>query len=145
MDIKEAAERLGKSEKTIRRWIGTGRLSARKVKGKYEIDNLEVLDVQTSKIKMSNMSNELITELKSQISELRHREEVWNSERQKLLNEIMESRQQIEESRQRSDTIIMQLTRQLEQSQRLLEYHKESWYRKLFRRKRNKNSIEPER
>ena len=37
---------------------------------------------------------------------------------------------------ERHDMIVMQLTRQLEQSQRLLEYHEEPFYRRWFRRKR---------
>jgi len=135
MDIKEASKRLGKSEKTVRRWIEIGKIQGRIVKGKYEIDNLEVLDAQTSKTKMSSMSNELVIELRNQITELRKRDELWARERSELLNELKESRQQIEDARERSDTIIMQLTKQLEQSQRMLGEHQEPWYRKLFKKK----------
>ena len=45
--ITEAAEALGVSEKTIRRYIKNGKLSAKKVEGKggfvYRVDNLSVL------------------------------------------------------------------------------------------------------
>jgi hypothetical protein len=48
------------------------------------------------------------------------REQVTN-----LQAELSESRKAAEDASQRHDTIVMQLTRQLEQSQRLLEYHRE--------------------
>ena len=148
MDIKEAAKRLGKSEKTVRRWIDAGKLKARIVKGRYEIDNLDIMEVQMSKTDMSTksnissmtkMSNELITELKEQIAELRNEKENWQRERAELQSELRDARNQTEEARQRSDTIILQLTRQLEQSQLLLEYHQEPWYRKLFKKRRHED------
>ena len=49
---------------------------------------------------------------------------------------LKERIQELESSRERTDTIILQLIRQLEQSQQLLEYHEEPWYRKWFGRKR---------
>ena len=45
---------------------------------------------------------------------------------------------QLEDASQRHDTIVLQLTRQIEQSQRLLEYHEEPFYRRWFRKKREK-------
>jgi len=46
---------------------------------------------------------------------------------------------QLEDSSQRSDTIVLQFTRQLENQHKLLEYHQEPWYRKWFRKKREEN------
>lgn len=47
---------------------------------------------------------------------------------------LKERGQEFETARERSDTVIMQFTRQMEQSQRLLEYHQEPWYRRVFRK-----------
>lgn len=44
-------------------------------------------------------------------------------------------RSELKETKERSDTIVLQLTRQLDQSQRLLEYHQDPWYRRWFRKK----------
>ena len=44
---------------------------------------------------------------------------------------------QIQEMSERHDTIIMQMTRQIEQTQKMLEAHREPWYRKWFRKRSN--------
>jgi hypothetical protein len=61
------------------------------------------------------------------------------SENEHLRQQLTEKDKQIEglqtqlqDTSERHDTIILQLTRQLEQSQRLLEYHDEPWYRRWF-------------
>ena len=131
MDIKEATKRLGKSEKTVRRWIDAGKLKSKIVKGKYEIENLDISEMSN----MTRLSNELAMELKAQLAELRKEKEQWQQERAELQKEIAESRRATEEANERHDMIVMQLTRQLEQSQRLLEHHQEPWYRRWFRKR----------
>lgn len=49
--------------------------------------------------------------------------------------QIAKLQDELSEASQRHDTIVLQLTRQLEQSQRLLEYHQDPWYRRWFRKK----------
>jgi excisionase family DNA binding protein len=50
-------------------------------------------------------------------------------------DELIKSlRQQTEDMSERHDTIVLQLTRQLENQQKLLEYHQEPWYRRWFRK-----------
>lgn len=49
--------------------------------------------------------------------------------------QIAKLQDELSEASQRHDTIVLQLTRQLEQSQRLLEYNQEPWYRRWFKRK----------
>jgi len=53
-----------------------------------------------------------------------------------LQSELAMARRDISEASQRHDTIVMQLTRQLEQSQRMLAAHQEPWYQRWFRRER---------
>ena len=40
---------------------------------------------------------------------------------------------------ERQDTIMLQLTKQMEQSQRILESHREGWLRRTFRREKGEN------
>lgn len=136
MTIQEVAKRLDKSEKTIRRWIKQGKLYAELVDGKYVIDESELgdylneADLSTQESEMSTQTNvefpmQQIEYFKNHVEELRQ--------------ELAQERERSEQASQRHDTIVLQLTRQLEQSQRLLEYHQEPWYRKLFRRKRRED------
>jgi response regulator RpfG family c-di-GMP phosphodiesterase len=55
-----------------------------------------------------------------------------------LQRRLEEARKAIAETNQRHDTVVMQLTRRLQQSQRLLEYHQSPWWRKWFRRRRTR-------
>ena len=50
--------------------------------------------------------------------------------------EVAKFQEELSQSRERSDTIILQLTRQMEQSQRMLEYNQKPWYRRMFRKGR---------
>lgn len=117
MTIQEAAKRLSKSESTVRRWIREGKLTATKVSGVWNIPDELVNDY------LNNQSTG--GQMEAVLQQLR-------SENQYLKERI----QELEDARERSDTIALQLTRQLEQSQRLLEYHQEPWYRRWFRKNR---------
>jgi hypothetical protein len=56
--------------------------------------------------------------------------------------QIKAMQEEVGKSKERSDMIVLQLTRQLEQSQRLLEHHQEPWYRRVFRRNRTSEDHE---
>lgn len=120
MTIQEASQRLGKSESTVRRWIRQGKLSATMVDGVYDIPETAVdgyLNDQSMTRQVEGINQPMIDQLKAE-------------------NEYLKERiQELEDARQRSDTIALQLTRQLEQSQRLLEYHRDPWYRRWFRKR----------
>ena len=140
MDIKEAAKCLDKSEKTIRRWIEAGRLKAALIKGKYEIESLDILDIQMSKQEksnMSNLSNELVGELKAQLAELRKDKKQWEQERAELQKQIVELQAAADESNRKHDNIVLQLTQQLEQSQRIQEAYQEPWYRRKPKKRKD--------
>jgi excisionase family DNA binding protein len=120
MTIQEASQRLGKSESTVRRWIRQGKLTATMVGGVYDIPETVVNDYlndQSMTRQVEGVDQPMIDQLKAE-------------------NEYLKERiQELEDARQRSDTIVLQLTRQLEQSQRLLEYHRDPWYRRWFRKR----------
>lgn len=111
MNVQMTAKRLGKSEATIRRWIREGKLSATKVDGVYDIPESEINghSERTNERQMTDVLNEQIEYLKERIKVM-------------------------EDESERKDTIILQLTRQLENTQLLLEDNRKSWIKRLFRR-----------
>ncbi len=119
MTIHEASQCLGKSESTIRRWIRIGKLKATLVNGVYDIPDKVVnayLNDQAVYRQMEGVDRALIEQLRAE-------------------NEYLKQRvQELEQARERADMIAMRLTRQLEQNQRLLEYHQAPWWRRIFYR-----------
>jgi excisionase family DNA binding protein len=127
MTIAEAAKRLGRSEQSIRRAIKSGKLMAVMVNGRYEIDEKELPDSQADSQSDSTVlvtENEFLRQRTAQLEDTLKQQNQRLDEAQRLLAEASE----------RHDTIVLQLTRQLEQSQRLLEYHQAPWWRRWFRR-----------
>lgn len=113
--MAEACQILGVSQRTLHRRITRGEIPSKK-EGKRRlvlIDDSQIIDIS------------------SQLAETVLMEQLHKE------NELL--RQQLEryeERSQRQDTIILQLTRQLEQSQRLLEYHKEPFWRRWISKKK---------
>ena len=123
MTIQEACQRLGKSESTVRRMIRDGRLTSSKKDGIYDIaensinDQRLVVNDQLNDQRLvvnDQLSNELVKQLQDENRYLKERIE------------------ELESSRERADMISIQLTRQLEQSQRMLEARKEPFWRRWF-------------
>jgi len=120
MTIQQACQRLGKSESTIRRWIRSGKLTATKVDSVWDIPEAAVSDLSSDK-----QAEGIDQEPEAMLGRLLEE------------NEYLKERiQELEGARERSDTIILQLTRQLEQSQRLLEYHRGPFWRRWFRKEK---------
>lgn len=114
MTIQEAAKRLSKSESTVRRWIREAKLTATKVKGVWNIPDELVNDYLNNQSTGGSMEGA--------IQQLR-------TENQYLKERI----QELESARERSDTIMLQLTRQ---NQQLLEDKRPFWQR-WFRKGRD--------
>lgn len=113
-NVSEASDLLGVSKRTIERRIHKGEIESKLENGRRLV-LLPTADRQERQTDADMSQAALIEQLQSEVEYLR---------------------QQLSESRERSDTIILQLTRQLEQSQRLLEYHQSPWWRRWFSRKR---------
>lgn len=140
MTIAEVARLIGKSEQSIRRAIRSGKLRATMADGRYEVDGNDIPDslrdsqsIVTDSHGVNHVDSQAlvseIEQLKQRISELEDR----LKEKDRSLEE---ARRAADETGQRHDTIVLQLTRQLEQSQLLLEYHQEPWYQRWFRKKK---------
>lgn len=125
MTIQEACQRLGKSESTIRRWIKTGKLTAKLVDGTYDISedainclvnsypNDKAIDSQPEGVDQGN-EKVIIKRLEAE-------------------NEYLKERiQELEQARQRADMITLQLTRQLEAH----EEKRGSWWSRIWKGKR---------
>ena len=141
MTIAEIAKVTGKSEQSIRRAIKAGKLKATLIDGHYEIDEVDLVgdyrcDSQSDSQTIDTDSQALVIEneaLKQKISELDAR----IIEKDKSLDE---ARKASEEAQQRHDTIVMQLSRQYEQSLKMLEStemkkERKSWWSRLWKRK----------
>jgi len=125
--VSEASKKLGISERQIRNWIHKGRLEAEKVKGIWQI--------YSDFSKFSGNGNGNQTEEKEEafpVSDEPSDEVIWLRERvENLESQVIELQQQLGETKERSDTIILQLTSRLESKQKQLEDFRE---RSLWRR-----------
>ena len=132
MNIQEVAQRLGKSELTIRRWIKSGKLTATMTNGKWDVSESVLNDMSNDLSDDISQTNQNIAIDKSHLLE---EIKFIRKENEQLRQQIEEKDRVLEESRQRQDTIIMQLTRQLDNQLKLIEHKKVPWYRKLLKRK----------
>jgi hypothetical protein len=113
LTVSEYCSKFAVAESTVRYQIRTGKLQSELVEG---IIHIIVLDSEINAISQENHS-ELIAFLRRQIEYLQQ--------------ELSQALQREDESRQRSDTIILQLTRQFEEQTRLIEdmRHRSMWSR----------------
>ncbi len=118
MPLEEAAQYLNISERTLRRRIQSGKITANKIKGKWIVDiNLDdntektATRQQDADLSGQNGTNADLAEL---VSQLKSENEHLRGTNQQLLSSM-------DEARTRSDTIIMQLSQQIDRQQLQLE------------------------
>lgn len=144
MTIAEVAKITGKSEQSVRRAIKARKLKATLIDGHYEIEEKDInewvdyrSDNQSDSQPIDTDSQPIVVEneaLKRKITEL----EARIVEKDKSLEE---ARKASEESQQRHDTVVMQLSRQYEQSLKMLESsemkqeQRRSWWSRLWKQK----------
>ena len=121
MTLQEAATYLNRSPHTLRRHIKEGKLQANLINNrKYDISEEAIQSYVDEhgagdKIPADNVQ---VDKLINQIN--------------KLNEQLIKMQEELINERQRSDTIIVQLTNQLSQQTRLLEYHKAPWWKRWF-------------
>ena len=128
--IAEACELLNVSNRTLWRRIKQGNIKSKLEDGKriVEMPGEYLIGVTTmtddtvtgtprGTPKHTSVQAELIQQLRSEVEYLR--------------SELKQVNERYEQSQQRSDTIILQLTRQLGDAQKSLEARKQTWWRKL--------------
>jgi len=116
LTVLEYAQEIGVAPATVYRRIDRGELQAICEDGVKKIVVPDEKHRDTSAIQHENLvlQEEYLKDLKRQIERL----EVQN---EALLHELQESRQREDGARQRADTIILSLTRQFEEQNKLLE------------------------
>jgi len=130
-----ACQVIGISERTLRRHIQDGKLQAKREGNRVFV----LVDIADSEAVNSgqgaDMSGHIAdTPLLDQIQKENELLRQQLTEKDKQIGKLQE---EISEHSQRTDTIIMQMTRQLEQSQMMLESAEQkarSWWSRLFRR-----------
>lgn len=116
ISVKEAAKIRKCSQANIRYLISQNKIEAKRDGGRWLV-NQESLESE----KYFSQTDDVISILKVQLEE-----------KNKQINFLQT---QIQEMSERHDTIVMQMARQIEQTQKMLETAKEPWYRRLRRKK----------
>ncbi len=128
--VKEAAKRLLVSERNVRFKIQTGRLKAKRDGRKW------LVHISLSPALSDNIGQGMDTPSDTEYVRM-FEAEIEKRDRQieEKDKQIIKLQNDLSEASQRHDTIVLQLTRQLEQSQRMLEAHQVPLWRRLLRRK----------
>lgn len=71
--------------------------------------------------------------LKQKLQNAQQESEYFKVKFEETLQELSNVRRDAEDSRQRQDVIILQLTRQLDEQTKLLEYHQVPWWKRWFK------------
>jgi septal ring factor EnvC (AmiA/AmiB activator) len=116
----------GISERTLRRWINEG-----KIQSKHEGKRLFVL-VDTADIGAVNIGQSAdIQADTTMIDQIQRENELLREQLKEKDKQIGKLQEEISEHSQRTDSIIMQLTRQLGDDQKALKISKTPWWKRL--------------
>lgn len=138
-----ACQVIGISERTLRRHIQDGKLQA-----KHEGNRVYVLvDIPDSESVNSGQSVDmggqgadtaLINQIKQENELLKAQLTEKDKQIGKLQEQLSDTQKESGEAKERADTLLLNLQRQLEQSQRMLESSQtkqhQSWWRRVFRK-----------
>lgn len=125
MTVQEYAEKHNVSERTVYRWIKDGKINAEKFHNTWIVNDEEGdcpdNSVNCPERNVNQQDNGQIEFLNKQIEQLKSENEYLRKKLDSSLETIDNQSVEREKSQERSDTIIMQLTRQLENQNRMLE------------------------
>ena len=134
LTLTEVAAKLGVSERTIRRRIDKGEIGAEKFDGKLmvvadSITELTEMDTYVNRDKTSLIKElqQTVSSLRRQVAALEEQLENKNTQLKEKDVDLRRKDEQMAESGQRHDTVVMQMTR-------LVEYHQQPFWRR-WRRK----------
>ena len=131
LTIADACQVLSVSERTLRRHMGQGKYETRLEKGRRMV---RLIDDDNGQTDDNQRSDALVEQLQSEIQHLRDVVSNRDTQIATLLTELAESNKQRDKASQRSDTIVLQLSNQLEGSQnQLADMRKESGWSRLLR------------
>ncbi len=134
LTLTEVAAKLGVSERTIRRRIDKGEIGAEKFDGKLmvvadSITELTEMDTYVNRDKTSLIKElqQTVSSLRRQVAALEEQLENKNTQLKEKDVDLRRKDEQMAESGQRHDTVVLQMTR-------LVEYHQQPFWRR-WRRK----------
>jgi len=135
--IQEYADKMQVNASTIYRWAQQGKLTTEKINGAlHVIVDDEKMQDETAKMQNDHGADSLIitdmiAEMKERIESLEEENKEKNRQIENLNLLIQQMQQDAASARQRSDTIILQLTRRFEEQTKLLEdmRHRSLWTR----------------
>jgi predicted site-specific integrase-resolvase len=122
ISLNEAVGILGISLSTLRRRINKGEFETKLVDGNRFVRVSNEVQVD------SNAVYPIVEKLKDEVQELHQRLEREEKRNKELQRQLDDSRKAADEASHRHDTVVMQMTK-------LLEYHQQPFWRKLFSRK----------
>jgi len=123
----EAADLLKISARQVRERIQQGKLNARRNGHKWQVHSSLSAEIAEVEEPPSGGQSEAVRRLEEQVRHLQE-DKVY------LQKELTRKDEQADQAKERSDTIILQLTRQLEQQQQLLEYRRAPFWKRWFRK-----------
>jgi predicted RNase H-like nuclease (RuvC/YqgF family) len=139
--IQEYADKMQVNASTVYRWSQQGKLTTEKIDGVLHVivddekmqdetakmQNYHGVDLQSPSLIITDM----IAEMKERIESLEEENKEKNRQIENLNLFIQQMQQDAEAAKQRSDTIILQLTRQFEEQTKLIEdmRHRSMWSR----------------
>ena len=127
ISVKDAANFLKVTEKTVINRINRGELEGLQ-EGRFWKVKRESVEKATERDSVNlQKDSEVVQILKAQLQER-------TTEASELREQVAKLTEDLRNASERHDTVVMQLTRQIEQSQRLLEHKSEPWHRRVFRR-----------
>ncbi len=132
--LADACQTLKISERTLYRRIKQGEIKS-KTEDSRRLVLIDLPDGRVLSDKLADSSDTiLLQQVQSENELLKDEIQQKNTQIENFQQQIDETNKTQAEASQRHDTIVLQLTRQIEQAQRLLEYHQEPFYRRWFRK-----------
>ena len=130
LTLTEVAAKLGVSERTIRRRIDKGEIGAEKFDGKLmvvadSITELTELDTHVNRDKTALIKElqQTVSSLRRQVAALEEQLENKDAQLREKDADLRRKDEQMAESGQRHDTVVMQMTR-------LVEYHQQPFWKR---------------
>lgn len=140
--VSQACETFAISRRTLSRWVKQGKVESKLENNRrlvlvIEEGHSETLEGHIETPMAQDMSQQvLIEQLQKENDDHEQQIAYLREQNENLQRQVEEASRALAEASQRHDTIVLQLTRQLENQQRLLEYQQAPWYRRWFRKGR---------
>jgi len=121
--VKQACELLAIGRTTLYRRINAGDIKTKKADDRTTMCLIDVPDATGGETTDVEDADDMVVQVRSEVEHLRAELGIKNKQIDELHQLLMAA-----------EGNVKTLAGQLEQSQRLLEYHKEPWYRRWFRK-----------